>query len=70
MESAYILGRFNFCIIITLTPFQITPFLGIQNLDNGVLVLPWEDGNNPTAYVICPHCRHKNTVYGYGEDDD
>lgn len=41
-----------------------------RSLGNGVLVLPWEDGNNPTAYVICPHCRHKNTVYGYGEDDD
>lgn len=41
-----------------------------RSLENGVLVLPWEDGNNPMTYVICPHCRHKNTVYGYGEDDD
>ena len=41
-----------------------------RSLDNGVLVLPWEHGNNPTAYVICPHCGHKHTVYGYGEDDD
>ena len=23
-----------------------------RSLDNGVLVLPWEDGNNPTAYYI------------------
>ena len=38
-----------------------------RSLDNGILVLPWENGNNPTAYVICSHCRHKNTVYGYGE---
>ena len=22
------------------------------------------------TYVICPHCGYKNTVYGYGEDDD
>ena len=41
-----------------------------RSLDNGILVLPWEDGNNPTAYVICSHCRHKNTVYGYGENND
>ena len=33
-----------------------------RSLDNGILVLPWENGNNPTAYVICSHCRHKNTV--------
>lgn len=33
------------------------------------LALPWEDGNNPNAYWICPNCRHKNIVYGYGEDD-
>ena len=36
-----------------------------RSLDNGILVLPWADGNNPMA-----HCRHKNTMYGYGEDDD
>ena len=41
-----------------------------QSLDRGVLTLPWEDGNNPYAYVTCPYCRHENTVYGYGEDDD
>ena len=41
-----------------------------RSLDNAVLILPWEDGNNPMAYVICPHCRHKKAVYGYGEDDD
>ena len=45
MESAYILSRFNFCIIITLAPFQIAPFLGIQNLDNGVLV------QRPTIHI-------------------
>lgn len=35
-----------------------------------VFTLPWEDGDNPYAYVTCPHCGHDNTVYGYGEDDD
>ena len=33
------------------------------------LKLPWEDGNNAYAYWRCPNCGHKNTEYGYGEDD-
>jgi RNase P subunit RPR2 len=37
--------------------------------EKAVLTLPWEDGNNRYAYVRCPWCGHKNTVYGYGEDD-
>ena len=41
-----------------------------RSLDGGELTLPWEDGDNPTAYVICPHCRYKNIQYGYGEDED
>lgn len=41
-----------------------------QPLRGGELTLPWEDGDNPEAYIICPHCGEKNTVYGYGEDDD
>ena len=28
----------------------------------GDLTLPWEDDDNPNAYVICPHCGYKNTV--------
>ena len=36
----------------------------------GELTLPWEDGNNPEAYVRCKYCGYENTVYGYGEDDD
>lgn len=40
------------------------------SLAGGELVLPWEDGDNSHAYVICPHCGYKNIVYGYGEDDD
>lgn len=39
-------------------------------LDGGDLTLPWEDGDNPNAYIICPHCGAENEVYGYGEDDD
>ena len=39
-------------------------------LDGGDLTLPWEDGDNPNAYIICPHCGTENEVYGYGEDDD
>lgn len=38
-------------------------------LDGGVLILPWEDGDNEYAYVICPHCGAENIQYGYGEDD-
>lgn len=34
------------------------------------LILPWENGNNPYAFWICPHCRSHNRVYGFGEDDD
>ena len=40
------------------------------SLDGGELILPWEDGDNSCAYVICPHCGCENIVYGYGEDDD
>lgn len=39
-------------------------------LEGGDLTLPWEDGDNEFAYIICPHCGAENTVYGYGEDDD
>ena len=41
-----------------------------QSLDRGVLVLPCVDGDNPLAYVRYPYCGYRNTVYGYGEDDD
>lgn len=39
-------------------------------LAGGELILPWEDGDNSNAYIICPHCGCENTVYGYGEGDD
>ena len=32
-----------------------------MSLSGGDLTLPWEDGDNPNAYIICPHCRTKNT---------
>lgn len=41
-----------------------------KSISNGSLTLPWEDGDNPNAYIRCPHCGYENVVYGYGEDDD
>jgi len=32
------------------------------------LVLPWEDGDNPEAYIECPKCKTKNVVEGFGDD--
>lgn len=39
-------------------------------LTGGERVLPWEDGDNPDAYIRCPHCGCKNFRYGFGEEDD
>lgn len=39
------------------------------SLRNGESFLPWENGNNPNAYVRCPSCGHENIRYGFGEDD-
>ncbi|MBQ3802722.1 MAG: hypothetical protein II845_03400 [Oscillospiraceae bacterium] len=41
-----------------------------QPLNGAALTLPWEDGDNPNAYVTCPRCGYENIVYGFGEDDD
>lgn len=30
-----------------------------MSLSGGDLTLPWEDDDNPNAYIICPHCRTK-----------
>jgi|tagenome__1003787_1003787.scaffolds.fasta_scaffold20982535_6 uncharacterized protein YbaR (Trm112 family) len=38
-------------------------------LDDGVHYLPYEDGSNSHAYIICPSCKHENIQYGFGEDD-
>lgn len=40
-----------------------------RSLAGAELTLPWEDGDNPYAYVTCRGCGHKNTLYGFGEDD-
>jgi len=39
------------------------------SLAGAEMTLPWEDGNNPYAYVTCGSCGHENTAYGFGEDD-
>ncbi len=38
-----------------------------QSLSDGIYVAPWEDGDNPHGYIICPHCGRKNIDYS---DDD
>lgn len=30
--------------------------------------MPWEDGDNAEAYIICPSCGHKNIQWGMGGD--
>ena len=39
------------------------------SLEKGSLTLPWEDGDNSSAYITCPHCSYENERDGYGEDD-
>lgn len=41
-----------------------------QPLSGGLLILPWEDGDNAHAYVTCPQCGYENIRYGFGENDD
>ncbi|MBO3091673.1 Sec23/Sec24 zinc finger-containing protein [Schleiferilactobacillus harbinensis] len=41
-----------------------------QSLAGGSHYLPWEDGSNEHAYIVCPYCGTKNVVYGFGGDDD
>lgn len=33
------------------------------SLSGGSYTGPWEDGDNEYGYVICPHCRCKNSRY-------
>ena len=40
-----------------------------QSLAGGELTAPWEDGDNPSTYVKCPHCGAINYLDGFGEDD-
>ncbi len=39
-----------------------------EPLSRGVHYLPWEDGSNSHAYIICPSCKQENTSYGLGGD--
>lgn len=38
-------------------------------LAGGTSYLPYEDGSNAYAYIVCPSCKQENTQYGFGEDD-
>ncbi|WNV82203.1 hypothetical protein [Umezawaea sp. Da 62-37] len=38
-------------------------------LSGGTSYLPYEDGGNSDAYIVCPSCKQKNIQYGFGEDD-
>ena len=40
-----------------------------SSLDGGDHHLPYEDGSNSHAYIICPSCRYENIQSGFGEDD-
>ena len=44
------------------------PYCG-ADLSGADLTLPWEDGDNESAYVTCPDCGAEIEVDGYGEDD-
>lgn len=39
------------------------------SLKDGERYLPYEDGSNEYAYIVCPECGHKNIMYGFGEDE-
>ena len=39
-----------------------------RSLNDGAHYMPYEDGNNPHAYIQC-RCGHENIVYGFGDDD-
>lgn len=41
-----------------------------SSLSGGESYLPYEDGSNANAYIICPSCKHENIRYGFGGDDD
>lgn len=41
-----------------------------SSLTGATSYLPYEDGSNSHAYIVCPSCGHENIRYGFGEDDD
>lgn len=40
-----------------------------RDLSGSELTQPWEDGDNPYAYVTCRHCGYENLLDGFGADD-
>lgn len=28
------------------------------------VTVPWEDGDDAEGYMTCPHCRHRNIMWG------
>jgi hypothetical protein len=39
-----------------------------SSLNGGTSYLPYEDGSNRSAYIICPSCGGENIRDGFGED--
>ena len=37
-----------------------------RSLEGGKHTAPWENGNNPDEYIVCPHCHYANFLW----DDD
>jgi predicted RNA-binding Zn-ribbon protein involved in translation (DUF1610 family) len=44
---------------------RLCPFCE-SSLSGGDSYLPWEDGSNSHAYIICPSCKQKVTLDGFG----
>lgn len=40
-----------------------------SSLSGGASYLPYEDGSNSHAYIVCPSCKQENIRYGFGEED-
>jgi DNA-directed RNA polymerase subunit RPC12/RpoP len=40
-----------------------------RDIGGGTLTSAWEDGDNSSAYVTCPHCGADNIMSGFGGDD-
>lgn len=40
------------------------------SLKGCIMVVPWEDGDNPYGYIECKCCGTKNELPGYFGDDD
>ncbi|GAA2513199.1 hypothetical protein GCM10010406_56110 [Streptomyces thermolineatus] len=40
-----------------------------SSLSGGASYLPYEDGGNSHAYIVCPSCKQENIRDGFGADD-